>query len=154
MDFDARPVNAGNPWSRVSKAAPATSSRPGDAGHSRTPGPLTAPGTSSTSLPGFLARFPAIFRVLGLDIPWVWVGPPTTTRSAPTSTAVNASTATPDQPTQPLNASPGLACIAPATTTAGEVPRAFRTVHPLGWAIWKGEILAPTEEELLTRIQG
>jgi transcriptional regulator with XRE-family HTH domain len=28
-----------------------------------------------------------------------------------------------------------------------EVPRAFRTVHPLGWAIWKGEFLAPTEEE-------
>ena len=35
-----------------------------------------------------------------------------------------------------------------------EVPRAFRTVHPLGWAIWKGEFLAPTEEELLTGIQG
>jgi hypothetical protein len=35
-----------------------------------------------------------------------------------------------------------------------EVPRTFRTVHPLGWAIWKGEIVAPTEEELLTRIQG
>ena len=64
---------------------PTTSSRPGDASHSRTPGPLTAPGTSSTLLPGFLARFPAIFRVLGLDIPWVWVGPessraPQTTR--------------------------------------------------------------------------
>ena len=82
MDFDARPVNARKPCSRVSKAAPATSSRPGDASHSRTPGPLTAPGTSSTSLPGFLARFPAIFRVPGRDIPWVWVGPPTTTRSA------------------------------------------------------------------------
>ena len=79
MDFDARPVNAGSPCSRVSKAAPAASSRPGDASHSRTPGPLSAPGTSSTSLPGFLARFPAIFRVPGLDIPWVWVGPPTTT---------------------------------------------------------------------------
>jgi streptogramin lyase len=36
----------------------------------------------------------------------------------------------------------------------GEVPRAFRTVHPLGWAIWKGDFLAPTEEELLTGIQG
>jgi len=35
-----------------------------------------------------------------------------------------------------------------------EVPRAFRTVHPLGWAIWKGDFLAPTEEELLTGIQG
>src|ERR1017187_8567018 len=35
-----------------------------------------------------------------------------------------------------------------------EVPRAFRTVHPLGWATWKGEFLAPTEEELLTGIQG
>jgi hypothetical protein len=35
-----------------------------------------------------------------------------------------------------------------------EVPRSFRTVRPLGWAIWKGEFLAPTEEELLTRIQG
>ena len=35
-----------------------------------------------------------------------------------------------------------------------EVPRSFRTVHPLGWAIWKGEVIAPTEEELLTGIQG
>jgi len=35
-----------------------------------------------------------------------------------------------------------------------EVPRAFRTVHPLGWAIWKGEIIAPAEEELLSGIQG
>ena len=35
-----------------------------------------------------------------------------------------------------------------------EVPRAFRTVRPLGWAIWKGEFLAPTEEELLTGVQG
>ncbi len=75
MDFDARPANAGSPWSRVSKAAPATSSRPSDASHSRTPGPPTEPGTSSTLLPGFLARFPAIFRVLGLDIPGGWVGP-------------------------------------------------------------------------------
>jgi hypothetical protein len=24
-----------------------------------------------------------------------------------------------------------------------EVPRAFRTVHPIGWTIWKGEIIAP-----------
>jgi hypothetical protein len=39
-----------------------------------------------------------------------------------------------------------------AALMAFEVPRTFRTVHPLGWAIWKGEILAPTEEELLTRI--
>ena len=36
----------------------------------------------------------------------------------------------------------------------GEVPRAFRTVHPLGWAIWKGDFLAPSEEELLAGIQG
>ena len=35
-----------------------------------------------------------------------------------------------------------------------EVPRGFRTVHPIGWTIWKGEIFAPSEEELLTRIQG
>ena len=35
-----------------------------------------------------------------------------------------------------------------------EVPRAFRTAHPLGWTIWKGEVFAPTEEELLTGIQG
>ena len=28
--------------------------------------------------------------------------------------------------------------------TPREVPRAFRTVHPIGWAIWKGEIVAPT----------
>ena len=35
-----------------------------------------------------------------------------------------------------------------------ELPRAFRTVHPLGWAIWKGENFAPTEEELLAGIQG
>src|ERR1022692_1876608 len=38
--------------------------------------------------------------------------------------------------------------------TLAEVPRPFRTVHPLGWATWKGEFLAPTEEELLTGIQG
>jgi hypothetical protein len=25
-----------------------------------------------------------------------------------------------------------------------EVPRAFRTGHPIGWAVWKGEIIAPT----------
>ena len=37
---------------------------------------------------------------------------------------------------------------------ADEVPRAFRTVHPLGWAIWKGDCLVSTEEELLTGIQG
>jgi alkanesulfonate monooxygenase SsuD/methylene tetrahydromethanopterin reductase-like flavin-dependent oxidoreductase (luciferase family) len=35
-----------------------------------------------------------------------------------------------------------------------EVPRALRTVHPLGWAIWKGEVFDPSEEEFLTRIQG
>ena len=29
-----------------------------------------------------------------------------------------------------------------------------RTVHPLGWTIWKGEVFVPTEEELLTGIQG
>ena len=34
------------------------------------------------------------------------------------------------------------------------VPRSFRTVHPIGWTIWKGEVIAPTEEELLTGIQG
>src|SRR5205814_9713840 len=38
--------------------------------------------------------------------------------------------------------------------TRPEVPRAFRTVHPLGWTIWKGEVIAPTEEELLAGIQG
>jgi transposase len=27
------------------------------------------------------------------------------------------------------------------TGCVSEVPRAFRTVHPLGWTIWKGEIL-------------
>src|SRR6201994_618630 len=37
---------------------------------------------------------------------------------------------------------------------SSEVPRAFRTVHPLGWTIWKGEVIAPTEEELLAGIQG
>jgi hypothetical protein len=25
-----------------------------------------------------------------------------------------------------------------------EVPRGFRTVHQLGWTIWKGEVFAPT----------
>jgi hypothetical protein len=40
------------------------------------------------------------------------------------------------------------------TSTVSEVPRAFRTAHPLGWTIWKGEVIAPTEEELLTGIQG
>ena len=35
-----------------------------------------------------------------------------------------------------------------------ELPRALRTVHPIGWTFWKGEVIAPTEEELLTGIQG
>ena len=34
-----------------------------------------------------------------------------------------------------------------------EVPRGFRTVHPLGWASGKVNYFAPTEEELLTGIQ-
>jgi hypothetical protein len=38
--------------------------------------------------------------------------------------------------------------------SADAVHRAFRTAHPLGWTIWKGEVFAPTEEELLTGIQG
>ena len=43
----------------------------------------------------------------------------------------------------------------PLATPPGQmVPRAFRTVHPLGWTIWKGEVFVPTEEELLTGIQG
>jgi arginyl-tRNA synthetase len=39
-------------------------------------------------------------------------------------------------------------------SVVAEVPRAFRTGRPIGWAVWKGEIVAPTEEELLTGIQG
>jgi transposase len=31
-----------------------------------------------------------------------------------------------------------------------EVPRGFRTVHPLGWTSWKGRVIASTEEELLS----
>ena len=31
-----------------------------------------------------------------------------------------------------------------ATHGITEVPRAFRTVHPIGWTVWKGEIIAPT----------
>src|SRR5450755_76237 len=27
------------------------------------------------------------------------------------------------------------------------VPRGFRTVHPIGWTVWKGEVIASTEEE-------
>jgi hypothetical protein len=30
------------------------------------------------------------------------------------------------------------------SSTMGEVPRTFRTVHPIGWAVWKGEIVVPT----------
>ena len=30
------------------------------------------------------------------------------------------------------------------------VPRGFRTVHPIGWTVWKGEVIASTEEELLS----
>jgi hypothetical protein len=40
------------------------------------------------------------------------------------------------------------------TAMRNEVPRAFWTVHPIGWAGWKGELIAQTEEELLTGIQG
>ena len=68
-------------------------------------GPLTAPGISSASLPGFLASFPAIFRVPGLDIPWAWVGPPTSTRSAPSRVCapadVTGTTETSAQPASP-----------------------------------------------------
>jgi hypothetical protein len=35
-----------------------------------------------------------------------------------------------------------------------EVPRAFRTVHPLGWVSGKVNYFAQAEEELLTGIQG
>ncbi len=35
----------------------------------------------------------------------------------------------------------------PAQHLLAEVPRTFRTVHPLGWTIWKGETFAPTEEK-------
>jgi hypothetical protein len=56
--------------------------------HSR--GPPTAPGTSSVPLSGCLASFPAIIRVLGLDIPSMWVRLPTTTRSAPSRTCAPA----------------------------------------------------------------
>ena len=35
-----------------------------------------------------------------------------------------------------------------------EVPRGFRTVPSIRMDVWKGEDLAPTEEELLTGIQG
>lgn len=49
----------------------------------------------------------------------------------------------------------GTTCTRSAAPAAGrEVPRTFRTVHPIGWAIWKGENFAPTEEELLIGIQG
>jgi hypothetical protein len=69
----------------------------------------------------------------------------------------------------PPHASAPVAVLSPAATVTGhpgaarrpaqplshvtgphEVPRGFRTVRPLGWTIWKGEIFAPTEEELLT----
>jgi hypothetical protein len=49
---------------------------------------------------------------------------------------------------------PQIVCGAGEQPFAFEVPRAFRTAHPLGWTIWKGEVIAPTEEELLTGIQG
>ena len=70
-----------NPCNRVSakrrRRRPAGRAMPAI---SRTPGPLTAPGTS-TSLPASPPASRAVFRVPGLDIPWAWVGPPTTTRS-------------------------------------------------------------------------
>ena len=49
---------------------------------------------------------------------------------------------------------PALAEAPSLEQTSLEVPRAFRTVHPLGWTIWKGEVFAPSKEELLTGIQG
>jgi transposase len=36
---------------------------------------------------------------------------------------------------------PAFIVVIRGTLTVYEVPRAFRTVHPLGWTIWKGEIL-------------
>ena len=66
-------------------------------------------------------------------------------------------------PSQPvgIHFEPGFWMAVPATThpaegstVVREVPRAFRTGRPIGWAVWKGEIVAPTEEELLTGIQG
>jgi predicted ATPase len=37
-----------------------------------------------------------------------------------------------------------------ADEASAEVPRGFRTVHPLGWTSWKGRVIASTEEELLS----
>ena len=59
-------------------------------------------------------------------------------------------------PARPITGLPNTydSCGREPPSQISEVPRAFRTVHPLGWTIWKGERIAPAEEELLSGIQG
>ena len=86
MDFDARPVNAGNPWSRVSKAAPATSSRPSEYerfAHFRAGVRARYQLNLAPRLPRLL---PGHFPSTRLGHPVGVGGPPTTTRSAPSRT--------------------------------------------------------------------
>jgi hypothetical protein len=95
MPWLARPVNAGMPVTRVSKAAAGAaclSARPSS--QSRRPGPATC-GSSISPLPGLAADLAASSRDEAVDRPCMWVGPPTTRRSAPaTRSAVAIATGT------------------------------------------------------------
>jgi hypothetical protein len=63
---------------------------------------------------------------------------------------------TPQTQPQPAQDAPGdrngravdLPILTPNLPTG--MPRGFRTVHPLEWTVWKGEVIASTEEELLS----
>ena len=89
MPLLARPVNTAGPSYRVSNAAAARPCRgPIPCSHSRSPG-ASATGSRVSPLPGFLTASTAIRREEVLDMPCMWVGPPTTSRSVSrTSSAV------------------------------------------------------------------
>src|SRR5208282_1287242 len=90
----ARPVVSGAPSNRVSKAAASACPWPAPLSQSRRPGP-PASGSRLSSLPSLAAACAAIRRDPALDRPCMWVGPPTTRRSAPaTSSLVAAATKT------------------------------------------------------------
>src|SRR6266568_4483742 len=54
-----------------------------------------------------------------------------------TATSALASGVKATSPSIPAVLRPALRCV----TCRTEVPRAFRTVHPIRWTIWKGEVL-------------
>ena len=71
-------------------------------------------------------------------------------RPAPANAAAPAS---PHSPPDPRNQhqQPRATAPKPVPATTARCPEPCRTVHPIGWTSRKGEVIAPTEEELLHR---